>query len=74
MVTNWIRETFFGLHGHDNLLQYGQERLFLKCVSCGHESPGWELTETPPTVKMHGDASRHVLRPTLVNTQRQRAA
>ena len=30
------------------------------CVSCGHESPGWELTETPPTVTEVGDARRHV--------------
>ncbi len=71
MSITWIRETYCGLHGHDNLLTFGHRRMFLKCVSCGHESPGWELTETPPTVKVRGDARRHALiRPSLVDTQR----
>ena len=43
-----IREAFCGLHGHDSMLQFQQDRMFLKCVSCGHESPGWSLNETPP--------------------------
>jgi hypothetical protein len=37
------RQFFCGLHGHDNLLEFGRGRLSLKCVSCGHESPGWEI-------------------------------
>ena len=49
-VLDRIREAFCGLHGHDSLLQFQQDRMFLKCVSCGHESPGWSLNETPPTV------------------------
>jgi hypothetical protein len=62
---------FCGLHGHDNLLQFQQDRMYLKCVSCGHESPGWELTETPPTVSVRGDARRHTLvRPQLVGARR----
>lgn len=47
-VLDRVREAFCGLHGHDNLLQFGQDRMFLKCVSCGHESPGWELNEPGP--------------------------
>jgi hypothetical protein len=43
-----IREAFCGLHGHDSMLQFQQDRMFLKCASCGHESPGWSLNETPP--------------------------
>ena len=61
-VLDRIRQVFCGFHGHDNLLQFEQDRMFLRCVSCGHESPGWELTETPPTVK----APREVRRPALV--------
>ena len=45
-----VRRIFCGMHGHDNLLQFERDRMFLRCVSCGHESPGWALTETPPTV------------------------
>ena len=32
-----------GLHGHDSLLHFERGRMSLKCVSCGHESPGWEI-------------------------------
>ena len=66
-----VRQTFCGMHGHDSLLQFEQDRMFLRCVSCGHESPGWSLTETPPTVTEHGDAERHVMvRPPLVGIRR----
>jgi hypothetical protein len=66
-----VRQLFCGLNGHDNLLQFEQDRIFLKCASCGHESPGWELTETPPPVRLHGDARRHaLLRPELVGVRR----
>lgn len=66
-----IRQAFCGLHGHDALLQFEHDRMFLKCVSCGHESPGWELNETPPTVSVRGDARRHALvRPQLISARR----
>jgi hypothetical protein len=42
-VLDRVRQGYCALHGHDNLLQMEQERLFLKCVSCDHESPGWQL-------------------------------
>jgi len=57
----WVRQALCGLHGHDTLLQFEQERMFLKCVSCGHETPGWELNEAPPTVRIRGDARRHAI-------------
>jgi hypothetical protein len=66
-----VRQMFCGMHGHDNLLQFERDRMFLRCVSCGHESPGWALTETPPTVTEVGDASRHAMvRPPLVGIRR----
>lgn len=60
-VTGRLRQWVCGLHGHDHLLQFGRERLFLRCASCGHESPGWELTEARPRVHIRGDARRHAL-------------
>ena len=57
--------------GHDAFLKYEGERLSLQCVSCGHQTPGWELNEAPPTVTVRGDARRHALmRPQLVQTRR----
>ena len=68
----WMaRRVICGLFGHDTLLHFENERMSLRCVSCGHESPGWELNETPPTVTVRGDARRHALaRPKLVNARR----
>ena len=67
----WMRQGLCGLQGHDQLLQFGQERMSLRCVSCGHESSGWELNEPRPTVTARGDARRHhVGRPQLVSVRR----
>jgi hypothetical protein len=41
------RQLLCGLKGHDRLLQFEQHRIFLKCMSCGHESPGWAIAEAP---------------------------
>ena len=73
-VTNVVarmREVYCGLHGHDSLLQFEQDRMFLKCTSCGHESPGWELTETPPTATEVEPARRpRLVAPQLVRERR----
>ena len=67
----WLREFYCGLHGHDNLMQFGKDRMFLQCASCGHETPGWLLTETPPRIVARGDSRRHALvRPRLVTARR----
>jgi hypothetical protein len=66
------REFWCGMRGHDNLMQFEKERLYLECASCGHESPGWALTETPPKVVLRGDARRHALvHPRLVSVERR---
>jgi hypothetical protein len=70
-VIDRLRQMYCGLHGHDTLLQFEQDRMYLRCVSCGHETPGWELNETPPTVTLRGDARRHRLaRPQLISERR----
>jgi len=70
-VMDWLRQMYCGLHGHDTLLHFDKERMSLRCVSCGHETPGWELNETRPTVTVRGDARRHALpRPHLVSARR----
>ena len=50
-----IRQMFCGITGHDALLKFERDRMFLRCVSCGHETPGWDLNETPPTVRSRAD-------------------
>jgi hypothetical protein len=68
----WVRQAYCGLHGHEQYLHFGAKRLSLQCVSCGHESPGWDLNEAPPKTALHGDARQHpVTRPRLVGARRR---
>ncbi len=60
-MADMLRQTFCGLGGHDTLLRFEDDRIALRCASCGHETPGWELNEAPPTVTVRGDARRHML-------------
>jgi hypothetical protein len=67
----WVRQAYCGLSGHDALLQFEKNRIFLQCVSCGHESPGWELGEIARPISVGGDARRVGLRrPHLVSERR----
>ncbi len=39
----WLQRFLCGLHGHDAILQDERTRIFLRCTSCGYETPGWEV-------------------------------
>jgi hypothetical protein len=66
-----VRQLLCGLQGHDSLLQFGQDRMFLKCVSCGHETPGWEISEPSPAVSVQSEPRpRPMARPQLVSERR----
>ena len=60
-VLDRVREAFCGIHGHDNMLQFEQDRMFLRCASCGHESPGWDLDEPRPIVAAQADNRRQAV-------------
>ena len=70
-VVGRMRQAFCGLHGHDALLQFGHDRMYLKCTTCGHESPGWEISENPSAMTEGKPARRPALaRPHLVGVRR----
>jgi len=75
-VFDRVREGLCGLQGHDNLLQFGRDRLYLKCIECGHESPGWDVSDTYPHKLAPVAASedpakrREEARPPLVQVRR----
>jgi hypothetical protein len=64
-----MRQSWCGLHGHDALLHFEQDRMFLRCTSCGHETPGWELGEQRPQVRFQG-AERRVTVARLVSVRK----
>jgi hypothetical protein len=50
-----------GLAGHDRLFSFGGDKTTLKCVSCGHETPGWKAQNTIRP-RFEGDTERHRLK------------
>jgi hypothetical protein len=56
-----VQTAVCGLHGHDPMLQFERGRMFLRCTSCGHETPGWETADRLPRPRFSGDARRHQL-------------
>jgi hypothetical protein len=69
MVT--LKQFYCGLHGHDTLMHFEKNRVYLQCASCGHTTPGWALNERPPRAVYRGDARRHALRrPRFISARR----
>jgi hypothetical protein len=52
-----------GLRGHDSVLHFEGKRVMMRCTSCGHDSPGWEVSGRAPRQRFEGDARRHKLVP-----------
>jgi len=70
-VIDRLRHLMCGLHGHDTLLQFEQGRMFLRCVSCGHETPGWEVKDATPPITTQAEGRRHAMaRPQLITERR----
>ena len=58
-----IGQMICGLRGHDSVLHFEGKRVMMRCTSCGHDSPGWEINERAPRRRYEGDARRHLLKP-----------
>ena len=52
-----------GLRGHDAVLHFEGKRVNMRCTSCGHDTPGWDVSGRGPRQRYEGDARRHVLVP-----------
>jgi hypothetical protein len=61
-----LGEVVCGLHGHDAVLHFEGNRVMMRCTSCGHDTPGWEISGQGPRLRYEGDARRHTLKPRLV--------
>ena len=66
-----LGQLFCGLRGHDSVLHFEGNRVNMRCTSCGHDTPGWEITGKGPSRRYEGDARRHLLKsPRLVLRKR----
>ena len=56
-----LGQLFCGLRGHDSVLHFEGNRVNMRCTSCGHDTPGWEISGRGPRKRYEGDARRHLL-------------
>jgi hypothetical protein len=58
-----IGQWLCAMRGHDSVLHFEGKRVMMRCTSCGHDSPGWEVSGRGPRQRYEGDRRRHVLVP-----------
>lgn len=61
-VMSRLGQAVCGLSGHDTVLHFEGKRVMMRCTSCGHDTPGWEVSGQGPRRRYEGDARRHQLR------------
>lgn len=65
----FVSQRLCGLHGHDSVLHFEDNRMLLRCTSCGYDSPGWEVSQRRPHVRYAtAESHRFVLEPALKKT------
>jgi hypothetical protein len=58
-----VGQLLCAMRGHDSVLHFEGNRVMMRCTSCGHDSPGWEINGRGPRQRYEGDHRRHVLVP-----------
>ena len=57
-ISTRIRHWLCGLNGHERYLHTEPGRLSLRCVGCGHDSPGWDTGRRAYQRTYAGEPSR----------------
>ena len=47
----FVKRFLCALRGHEDYLQFEKNRVYLQCVACGHESPGWTVDARRPVLR-----------------------
>ena len=56
-----VGQLLCGLRGHETVMHFEGKRVMMRCTSCGHDTPGWEIAGRGPRHRFDGDARRHAL-------------
>jgi len=41
-----LKRLYCAFRGHEEYMHFDKNRVYLECVACGHESPGWTVETT----------------------------
>jgi hypothetical protein len=69
-IVESLRQSVCAMRGHDSVLHFEKNKVMLRCTSCGHDSPGWDVGQNRPRTVFEGDAKRHLLRPDAMGLRR----
>ena len=62
-VMSRLGQAICGMRGHDSVLHFEGNRVMMRCTSCGHDTPGWEISGRGPRRRFEGDPRRHLMTP-----------
>ena len=60
VVLERLGRVFCGIQGHEHMTQFSNGRIFLRCITCGHESPGWDIPIRLRTARIAAPKARIV--------------
>lgn len=58
VVLDRFSQFMCAMQGHEHMLHHEEGRLFLRCVTCGHESPGWDVPTRLRAVRVEPTRAR----------------
>ena len=53
-----LRRLICAIRGHEDFMQVDKNRIYLLCISCGHESPGWIVDSRRPVLRFQARRSK----------------
>jgi len=63
-----IKRLYCALRGHEDYLRYEKNRVYLQCVACGHESPGWTVETERPVLHFTARPPAETAAPALIRS------
>ena len=60
-----LKRLLCALRGHEDYLQFEKNRVYLQCLSCGHESPGWTVDARRPVLRFQSRRAKTPGRDTI---------
>ena len=46
-----LKRLICALRGHESYRHFEKNRVYLQCIACGHESPGWTIDTRRPVLR-----------------------
>ena len=53
-----LKRLLCAVRGHEEYLHFEKNRVYLECVACGHESPGWTIDLRRPVLQFQSKRMR----------------